>query len=46
VLTKSFLDPPLNGIKTIESGFSRVRGAPYDVLHPGDIVPPSSKAVR
>lgn len=38
VLTKPFLGPLLDGIKTIESRFSRVRGAPYSVLRPGDIV--------
>lgn len=38
VLTKPFFGPLLNGIKTIESRFSRVRAAPYGVLHPGDVV--------
>jgi hypothetical protein len=38
VLGKPFLGPLLDGIKTIESRFSRVRHAPYEVLRPGDIV--------
>jgi hypothetical protein len=38
VLGKPFLGPLLDGIKTIESRFSRVRHAPYGVLRPGDIV--------
>jgi hypothetical protein len=32
------LAPLLEGIKTIESRFSRARRAPYGVLSPGDIV--------
>lgn len=38
VLARPFLGPLLDGIKTIESRFSRVRHAPYGVLRPGDIV--------
>jgi hypothetical protein len=38
VLTKPFLGPLLNGINTIESKLSWVRGRTYGVLHPGDVV--------
>jgi hypothetical protein len=37
-MVRPFLGPLLDGIKTIESRFSRARRAPYGVLGPGDIV--------
>ena len=38
VLTGPFLDLLLDGSKTVESRFSRVRCAPYGVLRPGHVV--------